>query len=140
VAAPLLLEGLHLGDEPLHFLSFVGGQPLALSQVFFESVDRLVGVLHLLMAAADDPQVDRIQRLRVELGEELERLRIAARREQLLGPLRPIVGGEGAATHGNAQGHGRQHGQGQDLRAPETFARACHSSSSPAVARGGRRG
>ena len=51
-----------------------------------EGVDRLVGLLQLLLATANVAQVDRVQRLGVELGERSPAPRRTGRRRTLRGP------------------------------------------------------
>ena len=73
----LLAQRLHLLDVAVDLLPLVGGDLLFLRQVLVELVDRLLGLAQLLVAAADVAQVNRVQRLRVQLREQSQRVFVA---------------------------------------------------------------
>ena len=80
----LLLQGLHLSDVALDFPSFRRRDVLGLPQVVTESVDGLVGLLQVLIAASDVAQIGRVNLVRVELRVEVE-----AHRGDVPGLVRP---------------------------------------------------
>ena len=76
------LEGLHLVDEGLDLLALgrlEAGRP---PQVLLERIDRLLGPVQLLVAAADVSQIERVALLGKQVDEDLERVLIFAIGEQ----------------------------------------------------------
>ena len=126
-----LLLGRLLVAQRFHFLDvavdlglLVGGDLLAaLDEVVVEGVDRLVGLFQLLLASANVAQVDRIQRLRVELGEGLQRLVVPAGGERFAGlHLASVVRVRGARE-------GQHHHQNGAQRRSPSFHRTIHQAS-----------
>ena len=102
----LVAQRLHLLDVALDLGPFVGRDLLGLGEVVLERVDRLCRLAHLLMAAANVAQVDGMQRLRVQLREEVQRLIVAAGGEGLAclhlgGVIGPRVGTDCKHQHQN---------------------------------------
>src|SRR5262249_12033965 len=94
---------LHVLDVALDLLALRRRDALALGQVVLEGVDRFLGLALLLVTAPDVAQIDRVQRLGVELREDLDRLVVARRREGLprleLGLLLRVLGRECGGCH-----------------------------------------